>query len=95
MPPTGAVPSSCSGMHRSGTSALTRVLSLLGAALPQHILGAGPGNETGHWEPLRLVGYHDRMLAISAAVGMIGVRSISAKSRPRSAARSSSISPKS
>lgn len=51
------------GMHRSGTSALTRVLNLLGAALPQHILGAGPGNETGHWEPLRLVGYHDRMLA--------------------------------
>lgn len=51
------------GMHRSGTSALTRVLNLLGAALPRHILGAGPGNETGHWEPLRLVGYHDRMLA--------------------------------
>lgn len=51
------------GMHRSGTSALTRVLSLLGAALPQNILGAGEGNETGHWEPERLVHLHDQMLA--------------------------------
>lgn len=51
------------GMHRSGTSALTRVLSLLGAALPRNILGAGAGNETGHWEPSRLVEYHDRLLA--------------------------------
>ncbi|MDX2307391.1 MAG: hypothetical protein NW216_04055 [Hyphomicrobium sp.] len=50
------------GMHRSGTSALTRVLSLLGAALPKHVLGAGPGNETGHWEPELLVSLHDRML---------------------------------
>jgi len=27
------------GMHRSGTSALTRVVSLMGAALPKSILG--------------------------------------------------------
>ena len=51
------------GMHRSGTSAVTRVLSLLGAALPKNLLGAGPGNETGHWEPLRLINVHDQMLA--------------------------------
>src|SRR5262245_31393403 len=51
------------GVHRSGTSALTRVLSLLGAALPKHIMGASPGNETGHWEPERLVAYHDKLLA--------------------------------
>lgn len=51
------------GMHRSGTSALTRVLSLLGAALPQNLLGAGLGNDTGHWEPGRLVQLHDQMLA--------------------------------
>lgn len=49
-------------MHRSGTSALTRVLSLLGAALPKNLLGAGVGNETGHWEPKRLVDLHDEML---------------------------------
>lgn len=51
------------GMHRSGTSALSRVVSLLGATLPEHLLGARPGNPTGHWEPERLVQLHDRMLA--------------------------------
>ncbi len=51
------------GMHRSGTSAVTRVLSLMGATLPKSILGAGPGNETGHWEPERLIALHDQMLA--------------------------------
>ncbi len=51
------------GMHRSGTSALTRVLSLLGAGLPHHLVGAAAGNETGHWEPQKLVDLNDAMLA--------------------------------
>lgn len=51
------------GMHRSGTSALTRAISLLGAELPKNMLGANPTNEAGHWEPLRLMELHDRMLA--------------------------------
>ncbi|TPL73974.1 glycosyltransferase [Mesorhizobium sp. B2-3-13] len=51
------------GMHRSGTSALTRAISLLGAELPKNMLGANPTNPTGHWEPLRLMELHDRMLA--------------------------------
>ncbi|MER9327581.1 glycosyltransferase [Mesorhizobium sp. M0488] len=51
------------GMHRSGTSALTRAISLLGAELPKNMLGANPTNPAGHWEPLRLVDLHDRMLA--------------------------------
>ncbi|MCI5073594.1 glycoside hydrolase family 99-like domain-containing protein [Oricola sp.] len=51
------------GMHRSGTSALTRVLALLGAALPQEILPANQTNEAGHWEPERLVALNDRLLA--------------------------------
>jgi len=51
------------GMHRSGTSALTRVLSLMGAALPQKILGATPGNPLGHWEPERLIVAHNALLA--------------------------------
>lgn len=50
------------GMHRSGTSAVARVLSLLGAALPRNLHPAGRGNETGHWEPDRLIALHDRML---------------------------------
>jgi hypothetical protein len=51
------------GMHRSGTSALTRVLNFMGAALPANILGADASNEAGHWEPERLIGLHDQMLA--------------------------------
>lgn len=51
------------GMHRSGTSALTRVISLLGAKLPNDLLGANPTNPAGHWEPQRLVSLHDAMLA--------------------------------
>ena len=51
------------GMHRSGTSALTYAISLLGAGLPKHLLAANAGNVTGYWEPERLVDLHDRMLA--------------------------------
>ncbi|MGA9492774.1 MAG: sulfotransferase family protein [Mycobacterium sp.] len=39
------------GLGRSGTSALTRVLSLSGAALPPGLLGAIAGNPRGCWEP--------------------------------------------
>jgi hypothetical protein len=39
-------------MGRSGTSAITRVLSLCGGSLPKRLLGANEGNPTGHWEPL-------------------------------------------
>lgn len=51
------------GMHRSGTSALTRVLSLLGAELPSHLLPPNPlDNETGFWEPAEIVQVHDELL---------------------------------
>jgi hypothetical protein len=49
-------------MHRSGTSLVTRVLGLLGAKLPEHLLSANSSNAAGHWEPQRLVEVHDRML---------------------------------
>src|SRR4051812_37524718 len=39
------------GMGRSGTSALTRVLALSGAALPGGLLGADTANPRGYWEP--------------------------------------------
>src|SRR5580704_18526179 len=51
------------GMHRAGTSAITRILNLMGAELPKQLVGALPGNEAGHWEPERLVLLHDQMLA--------------------------------
>lgn len=50
------------GMHRSGTSALARVLSLRGADLPAHLLQANRGNESGYWEPLPIVAFNDEML---------------------------------
>ncbi|WP_308482134.1 sulfotransferase family protein [[Mycobacterium] burgundiense] len=39
------------GFNRSGTSALTRVLALCGAALPTGLVGAMTANPLGHWEP--------------------------------------------
>jgi hypothetical protein len=51
------------GMHRSGTSALTRVLSLCGAALPKNLLPPSRANELGHWEPQLAVQAHDDFLA--------------------------------
>jgi hypothetical protein len=38
-------------MGRSGSSALTRVLSLCGGTLPGALVGATDGNPLGHWEP--------------------------------------------
>ena len=55
------------GMHRSGTSCLTRILSLLGMALPEHVMPGGEGNEAGHWEPLTIVQLHDEVLAATGS----------------------------
>lgn len=48
------------GMHRAGTSALTRMLGLLGAELPRR-MGSGADNEPGFWEPLEIVRAHDAL----------------------------------
>ncbi|MGU3539574.1 sulfotransferase family protein [Methylobacterium sp. A54F] len=50
------------GMHRSGTSALTRVINLLGIGLPEDLVPGFAGNELGHWEPEAVVTIHDAML---------------------------------
>src|SRR3546814_15012580 len=50
------------GMHRSGTSALTRVLNLLGVALGERLMPAGKGNESGHWESLAVYEAHEQLL---------------------------------
>lgn len=39
------------GSGRSGSSALTRVLSFCGCTLPQAVFGADEGNPRGFWEP--------------------------------------------
>ena len=50
------------GMHRSGTSALTRVLNLLGVELGDHLCPARRDNPTGFWEDERIVQIHDQIL---------------------------------
>lgn len=50
------------GMHRSGTSALTRAMSLLGAALPDNLMAARPANEAGFWESVDIQRLNDRVL---------------------------------
>lgn len=51
------------GMHRSGTSAAVRVMNLLGAILPDHLVGADDGNPLGHWEPAKVIELNDRLLS--------------------------------
>ncbi len=55
------------GMGRSGTSALTRVLSLCGAALPLAPIAANHGNPTGYWEPALSIAVNDRFLSERAS----------------------------
>lgn len=43
------------GFGRSGTSALTRVISLSGATLPDNLVGATKENPRGFWEPRSVV----------------------------------------
>ncbi len=50
------------GMHRSGTSAATRVLSLLGYNLPKSLMGTNESNEVGHWESDSIVVLNDILL---------------------------------
>src|SRR6516164_8769546 len=51
------------GMHRSGTSAVTRVVSLLGADLPKNLLPPSLTNELGYWESSDLMTIHDELLS--------------------------------
>ena len=50
------------GFGRSGTSALTRVLSLCGAALPAGLLGATAQNPRGCWEPRAAIHLNEAIL---------------------------------
>ena len=51
------------GMHRSGTSALTGVMGLLGARLPARLMPITPDNPKGYFESEHIVAIHDRILA--------------------------------
>jgi hypothetical protein len=57
------------GMHRSGTSAVTRAVSLLGLSMcrPEHLLRGHAGNERGHWECAPLVTENEHLLEALAS----------------------------
>ncbi|MDX3901018.1 MAG: hypothetical protein QHC40_10995 [Sphingobium sp.] len=50
------------GMHRSGTSALARVLNLLGCDLPRTLMPGAHGNPQGHWESNAIAALNDALL---------------------------------
>lgn len=50
------------GMGRSGTSALTRVLSLCGATLPETLLTANEANSAGYWEPTEALDLNEQFM---------------------------------
>jgi hypothetical protein len=49
------------GMHRSGTSLCSHVLSALGVDMTDRV-SPGPDNRLGHWERWEIVEFHDRIL---------------------------------
>ncbi|MGB0906165.1 MAG: sulfotransferase family protein [Maricaulaceae bacterium] len=51
------------GMHRSGTSVLARILSILGGSLPNTLLGSNEGNQRGHWESEVLIAKNEEFLS--------------------------------
>ncbi len=51
------------GMHRSGTSALTRVLNIAGCDLPETLIEARPDNVSGFWESAPVVDLNQEILA--------------------------------
>jgi hypothetical protein len=52
------------GMHRSGTSALTRGLQMLGVYLGSSFLSPQPDNPTGYWEDKNIFELNERLLAV-------------------------------
>jgi hypothetical protein len=51
------------GMHRSGTSAVARLLNLAGAAISEQLMQPQADNPKGFWESLPITQLHDQALA--------------------------------
>jgi hypothetical protein len=54
-------------MHRSGTSALTGTLAILGCTLPDVLIPGNPTNEKGHFESVKIRDLLDRILETNAS----------------------------
>jgi hypothetical protein len=55
------------GMHRSGTSAVTQLLALAGATLPQNVMGGDEHNAKGYFEPWKIAMFNDARLRAGGA----------------------------
>lgn len=53
------------GMHRSGTSALARLLGWLGSALPADAIEAHSDNAKGYWESAAIIKADDQLLRVA------------------------------
>jgi hypothetical protein len=61
-PPDASIAICILGMHRSGTSAVTRVLNLLGMELGAKLMAAADDNSKGFWEKQDIVDCHTDLL---------------------------------
>jgi hypothetical protein len=55
------------GMHRSGTSAVTQVLALAGASLPENVMAGDEHNAKGYFEPWKIALLNDGRLRAGGA----------------------------
>lgn len=55
------------GMHRSGTSAVTQLLALAGATLPQNVMPGDAHNAKGYFEPWKVALFDDERLRASGS----------------------------
>ncbi|HXA40249.1 MAG TPA: hypothetical protein VNW53_14715 [Phenylobacterium sp.] len=55
------------GMHRSGTSAVTQVLALAGASLPENVMAGDEHNAKGYFEPWKIALFNDGRLRAGGA----------------------------
>lgn len=55
------------GMHRSGTSAVTQLLALAGAHLPQNVMPGDEHNAKGYFEPWKIAIFNDQRLRAAGA----------------------------
>jgi hypothetical protein len=55
------------GLHRSGTSAVTRLINLLGADISRDLAPPRSDNIRGYWESFAILAAHDRLLQAVAA----------------------------
>lgn len=53
------------GMHRSGTSVVTKALEVLGVNLGQNLIPVANDNQNGFWEDKSIVDLNDRLLALA------------------------------